>query len=136
MSMYVTIQTEFNDLPSLVKALCEAGNWTEQQIELHQEAQNLYGYHGDKREQVANVIIRREHIGRSSNDIGFVKEDGKYKAIISEYDSGKFNKQWLASLKYYYSYHLLKSKLPQYGQRIQRTVNKNGRPMLTIDNYR
>lgn len=39
--------------------------------------QPLYGYQGDLRSDSAHVIVRRAHLGRASNDIGFLhQEDG------------------------------------------------------------
>ena len=86
MSEFVECKTKFKDKKALVEALIAMG-WTANQIEVNEVAQNLYGYQGDKRNQKANIIIRRKNVGGASNDIGFVKKpDGTYEAIISEYD--------------------------------------------------
>jgi Protein of unknown function (DUF1257) len=91
------LQTEYNDEECLVAALKEAGYAN---IEIHVEAQPLIGYHGDTRAEKAHIIIRRQHVGNASNDIGFVKgENGKYTAIISDFDKGKHNEKWLTGLK-------------------------------------
>ena len=83
MSAYVTVATEYRDEDCLVQSLEEMG-YT---VERHKEAQTLYDYHGQKRPERANVIIRRKYVGSLANDIGFVKgEDGNYRSIISEYD--------------------------------------------------
>jgi len=56
-------------------------------FEEHEVAQNLYGYGGDKRQQKANIIIRRKYVGSAANDVGFLRrDDGTYELIISEYD--------------------------------------------------
>ncbi len=94
----------YKDRECLVAALMKCGKWTAEQIEVHDTPVNLYGYQGDKRAQVANIVIRRKYVQAAANDIGFVKEeDGTYTAIISEYDSGKYNKAWNDNLSQSYS---------------------------------
>jgi len=57
------------------------------QYEEHEIPTNLMGWHGDRRKQLANIIVRRKHISSASNDVGFLKKaNGKYELIISEYD--------------------------------------------------
>lgn len=86
MSHYTTVATVMRDESALLAALGALG-YQPAQIEVHQEAQPLYGYQGDRRPERAHIIIRRQHIGRLANDVGFVRrDDGQYEAIISEYD--------------------------------------------------
>lgn len=77
--------------------------------EEHQEAQNLYGYAGDKRKQKAHIIVRRQHVGSAANDVGFVrKADGKYEMIISEFDRNQGHKQgqdFMKNMKKIYAKH-------------------------------
>jgi len=35
-------------------------------IEVHEEAQNLYGYRGDKRKEKAHIIIRKKYLNQLS----------------------------------------------------------------------
>lgn len=87
MSHYTLVETEFKDKECLVKALGKVGY---SEVEIHDgEGKNLYGYRGDMRPEKANVIVRREHVGRAANDLGFVWNHGKrcFTAIISEYDT-------------------------------------------------
>lgn len=125
MSEFVECETKIKDRKALVDALIEIG-WKREQIEVHDEAHHLYGYQGDRRKQKANVIIRRQHIGGSSNDIGFLKKpDGSYEAIISEYDrglntpksreTGGFNEQWVKNLTGTYAEKLYIRKARQLG---------------------
>lgn len=46
----------------------------------------LYGYHGDKRTETAELVVRRKYIGSLSNDIGFTRTPSGYVPILSEYD--------------------------------------------------
>ena len=86
MSEYVTCEPEFTDATSIKEALIEIGV-AENIIEVHDNPVPLAGYLGDSRGQVANIVIRRAHVGGSSNDIGFEKmPDGKYRAWVSDFD--------------------------------------------------
>lgn len=56
---------------------------------------HLEGYHGDQRAETANVVIPRSLVnqymsGGASNDVGFVKTDDGFDAIISQYDQGRW----------------------------------------------
>ncbi|HEY3954935.1 MAG TPA: hypothetical protein VGM53_16300 [Streptosporangiaceae bacterium] len=73
MSHFTTMTTQLTDTDALRAALADLGYG---KIEVHDQPQQLYGYLGGKRADRANVIIRREHIGRASNDIGFLRQDG------------------------------------------------------------
>jgi len=84
MSAYVSVDVAFEDPEAILEALKELGFTT---VEVHDTPQQLMGYSGDLRQQRANIIVRRRHIGHSSNDMGFIKgEDGKYSLYISDYD--------------------------------------------------
>lgn len=97
MSAYSEVSTQFTDGELLIEALTEMGFTPENHIG---KPQHLTGYHGDKRKDVADVIIPRAQVGGSSNDIGFVRgDDGKFRAIISEYDSRHYGEQWLKKLR-------------------------------------
>ena len=50
------------------------------------EALPLYGYHGDRRPETAEMVIRRSHVGSLSNDIGFTCTAEGYIPILSAYD--------------------------------------------------
>lgn len=72
----------------LLAALAELG-WGAGKVEVHAEPQTLMDWHGEKRPQKANIIIRRRNTGQgASNDIGFLKNaDGTYSPIVSDYDT-------------------------------------------------
>ena len=101
MSAYHEVKTQYKDPECLVAALGEQGYVT---VEQHDIAQHLYGYRGDKREQTANIIVRRCYVGGSANDIGYKKlADGTYEQVISDFDKGKHNATWLNGLKQHYT---------------------------------
>lgn len=137
MSRYCTVKTQFKDRDALISALMETGTWTKEQIEVHNEAQHLFGVSGDQRKQTAQIIIRRQHVGRLANDIGFTEgEDGNYTAIISEYDSGKYGKTWIGKLKGNYAYHKIHRDMAQHGRSVERTRGENGRQRIIVTGYR
>lgn len=107
MSEYAATKTEYKDKDCLIKALNAQGYNT---IEDHEVPQQLIDYRGnptrylDKNGDKANIIVRRKYVGGAANDLGFLKQaDGTYSAIVSEYDSGKHNKQWFEGLKKNYA---------------------------------
>ena len=113
MSHFTALQTRVIDVDALVMALADVGFAT---VEVHPDSQHLYGYQGDLRPQTAEVIIRREFVGRYSNDIGFKRRpDGAFDAMISEYDRATYSQEWLGRLTQRYAYHTTKAKLAEQG---------------------
>ncbi|REJ91790.1 MAG: DUF1257 domain-containing protein [Planctomycetota bacterium] len=109
MSHFTSIHTRLVDKSALVAALSDVGF---DDVEVHDQAQQLYGYRGDKRRQTAEVIIRRQYVGSASNDIGFRRrDDGAFDAIISEYDRSKYGPKWIERLTQRYAYHVTRHQL-------------------------
>lgn len=70
----------------IVEALVESG-FAREDIEVHEEAQSLYGWKGRRRTEKAHVIVRRNKVGYQANDIGFEKDsDGRWHERVSEYE--------------------------------------------------
>ncbi|NJN88158.1 MAG: hypothetical protein HC881_20020, partial [Leptolyngbyaceae cyanobacterium SL_7_1] len=57
MSHFTAIRTQLKDPIALQKALADLGF---SQIEVHETAQPLYGYQGDRRSDTAEIIVRRQ----------------------------------------------------------------------------
>ena len=137
MSQYCTVRTEFRNLQALLHALSETGGWVLENIEVHEGGQNLIGYRGDTRPEIAHVIIRKGFVGDASNDIGFVKtEEGSYAAIISQYDKTRYNQQWLNNLKKNYAFHSIKIEQENRGRTVSREILDKGRQRITVNGYR
>jgi hypothetical protein len=137
MSRYATIKTAFKDEQSLIETLMETGGWSESQIEVHDVPQHLFGYKGDKRQKKANIIIRKQYVGKYSNDLGFIKdEEGNYEAIISDYDSSKYGKEWMGKLKGNYVYHKVHRDMEARGRSVTRELCGNGLQRITVTGYR
>lgn len=100
MSHFTKVRTTITDQSRLVAVLRELGF---AEVESHAEPAHLYGYQGDVRPERAEVAVRRKHIGRLSNDIGFHRtSDGTFEAIISEYDRSKYDERWLRKVSQRY----------------------------------
>ena len=104
MSAYITLPTPMTDEQCLLDALADLG-FERSQVEVHATAAQLVGYWGDRREQLANVVIRRQHIGSASNDVGFRGSATGYQALISDYDRTRFGEVWLNELHARYQVH-------------------------------
>jgi hypothetical protein len=68
------------------------------------EALPLYGYHGDRRPETAEIVVRRRHLSAASNDLGFARTPQGYLPIVSEYDQRTLHGgQFLVKLRAAYS---------------------------------
>jgi hypothetical protein len=133
-SHYNSVRSRISRKSTLVSALekIDNGRW-KGCVEVHEQADNLIGYHGDKRAQKAEIIIRRKNIGSSSNDIGFkLQEDGTYAAIISDYDSGHHSARWLDKLNQTYSCETICETAEENGFSFE-TREENGEIFVTCD---
>lgn len=126
MSHFTTVQTQFKDKECLVEAL----KTFFQEVENHNTAENLFGYRGDQRPQTAEVIIRRQFVGKLSNDIGFWynRVDNCYNAYISEYDQKqlKYNDQWLNKVKVEYSQKAIEKQARKIGAGVEKVRMADG----------
>ncbi|MCR4413936.1 MAG: DUF1257 domain-containing protein [Thermoguttaceae bacterium] len=113
MSHFARLRTQIAEVEHLVAALADLGFGD---VEVSETAQHLCGYQGDLRPQRAEVIIRRQHLGPLSNDLGFKRRgDGTFDAIISDYDRARYSGQWLGRLTQRYAYHAARAKLAEQG---------------------
>ena len=140
MSHYLEIETEINHQGALVRALGRMG--FEGKIEVHDSAQNLYGYQGDVRNQKAHVIIRRKYVGNAANDIGFERlENGKYCVHISEFDQGKgfyssakekYGDEWQKKLFTYYGVERAKIEFEKKKMKYTEEIDEQNRIRLRV----
>ena len=109
MSAYTTMKTRLVSAEHLRRTLLDMGF---AEVELHEEKQPLEGWRGNLREQRAEIIIRRQHVGPASNDIGFARDaEGRFVALISEFDRARYNEAWLQSVAQGYAYHVIQDEL-------------------------
>jgi hypothetical protein len=88
MSKYLKVQCQYNSREHLRAALKAAGIEFEE-TRIGQPESHLVGYHGDEREETATFIVRRAHIGSSSNDLGWHWNGKAFEEIVSQFDSGR-----------------------------------------------
>lgn len=134
MSTFVKRQCAIKNSLSLLQALAELGY---PEAELHEVPQHLYGYHGDRRPEVAHVIVRRDRVGPSSNDIGFLRgPDGQWEAIISEFDQSRHDALWQRKLAQLSAVHNSMRVARDRGFDVRRTVDERNRPKLVLSRLR
>lgn len=113
MSHFTTLRTRITDRDALVAALADVGY---PDVEVHDQAQPLYGFQGDRRAQRAHVIVRRQHVGAASNDLGFEQQaDGHFTAVISEFDRHRHDEKWLRRVTARHAYHATTATLTSQG---------------------
>jgi hypothetical protein len=103
-SAYVTLNVPMIDEASLLAALSDLG-FAGDRVEVHSEAVALVGYGGEARAQRAHIVVRRQHVGTSSNDIGFERTPTGYRAHVSEYDAQSYGAGWMSRLRSRYDEH-------------------------------
>jgi len=140
MSHFVNITTMIKDRHALIRALERMG--FKGKIEIHEKPENLYGYQNDVRTEKAQVIIRRKHVGSSSNDIGFEqKANGLFVAHISEFDqgtgsyasrTGRYGKEWQMKLYTWYGVEKAKCEFEKQGMKYYEDVDDQERPRLRV----
>lgn len=104
MSAYITLLTPMTDQECLLAALNDIG-FDSTKVEVHASPVSLVGYQGDRRSQAANIVIRRQHVGMASNDVGFLATPTGYQAFVSGYDHPRFGAGWLSQLNTSYQSH-------------------------------
>ncbi len=94
----------FKDRRLLLAALSDLGY---REVE-EGERLPLFGYQGDRRPETAEIVVRRDHIGSLSNDIGFTRTAEGYIPLVSEYDQRVVHGgQFLPKLRTAYSEHVV-----------------------------
>jgi hypothetical protein len=112
-------QIIFKDRGLLMAALADLG-YT--QVEDGQDLP-LYGYRGDRRPETAGLVVRREHIGSASNDLGFVRSADGYFPIISDYDQRTLLEgRFLPRLRVAYAEHVVETVRKRLRASVRRTV--------------
>lgn len=106
MSAYMRLLTPMTDQECILAALADLG-FDATKVEVHATPVNLVGYRGDQRLQTANIVIRRQHIGAGSNDVGFFASATGYQAFVSEADRHRFGTGWLTQLNDQYQNQLI-----------------------------
>ncbi len=120
MSKYLTFpDIVFKDRRLLLAALADLGNTTVEEG----EALPLFGYQGDRRPETAEIVVRRQHVGAASNDLGFARTEQGYIPIVSEYDQRTLHQgQFLVKLRTAYSERVVEEVRNRLHGTVRRTV--------------
>ena len=87
------------------------------------EALGLHGYRGDERPETAQLVVRRRHVGRFSNDLGFARTERGYVPIVSEYDRSMLRDgRFLAELRAAYGERAVRDVARRLRGTTRRTV--------------
>ena len=119
----------------MIDALAEFLKIKREDIELHNTPQSLYDYVNKQRPETAHIIVRKEHVGNSSNDMGFRRnQEGTYTMIVDEYSLRHkgYGKDWIKKLKALYTEKVVKKVLEKQGYSITKTVLPNNQIKLGI----
>ena len=121
MSHYTTLRTQLTDADALVAALADLGY---PEVEVHAEVAP----------QRAHVIVRRRHIGPESNDIGFERrDDGRFAAVVSDYDRARHGEDWLRRLTARHAYHATRATLAEQGvEAVEEETDRTGTVRLVL----
>jgi hypothetical protein len=126
MSKYKQVKVVFTDRDILAESLREWAKEQKKEVEVHAEAQSLYGYTGDVRPEKAHLIIRRKYVQASANDMGFeVMRDGSIQVHISDYDTSRGG-QILERLETLYAKNMALSEARARGLQVMDVVEENG----------
>jgi ABC-type molybdenum transport system ATPase subunit/photorepair protein PhrA len=136
MSKYKRIATQFKDRECLLEALKRA----DVPFEVAQKGRqlSLYGYQGDRRKETAEFVVRRQHIGSVSNDLGYTwnAQAGVYEAIVSEYDTRcAATTEIRRKIKQQYAVSKVVKEARRKGLRVVQQRNEQGQIRLVLQGY-
>lgn len=140
MSEYTTVQTEITDADLLRLALQDVGlPFEEAAVEAggDRNGLSLVGYLGDTRPQKVQFAIRRRNLGRLSNDIGWVWDEGHFVAYVSQYDRGLPNvRQIVEQVAQRAAYHQVIKTVNEYGMLVEsESVTPSGEIQIVVRTF-
>ncbi len=112
MSHFCKVNIKLLDLECLIQSLRSMGF----EPQIHSQPVRLYGYQGDIRNHKAHIVVNRQQIHSSSNDLGFYWNGAEYECIISEFDLSWGH----AAPRQGLGKNFLPNLLDKYGERIIR----------------
>ncbi len=133
MSKYRKIETQFKSEETFRQALADVCREFGVVYESHEVAENLIGYVGKTRKEKAEYIIRRKHLGRQSNDLGFARtEDGTIEAIISNFDNVRKARKILNRVTQRYARLQVEKMARARGMRVEEIQTSDGSIRLRL----
>lgn len=136
MSAYKRIATQFHDRECLLEALKQADIPFE--VAKNGRRLPLYGYKGDRRQEMAEFVVRRRHIDIPSNDLGYIwnAQAGAYEAIVSEYDMHcRKTTEIRRKIKQQYAVSKVIKEARRKGLRVVKRQDERGQIRLVLQGY-
>lgn len=136
MSKYKAIETAFTSREQLIAAIKECYGDV---VEVHEVGKgvNLFGYSGDRRQEKADIIVRRAHIEDAANDLGFVtREDGKIDVVISEFDQTSVAASMVRNVTQTYAVNGAIAAAKKKGLKVAEKTRVNGKVYVKLRGYR
>lgn len=128
MSHMTNVRSLLRSKPGIIHALTRCGFKVEQ-IEVHDTPQVMYGYDGRIRPTKAEIIVRRQFVGPSSNDLGFrLEQDGTWSFIISDYDraTSRYGIPWQEKVTQEVGRYVVDEQMAAKGFRVEWLPQKDG----------
>lgn len=91
MSAYIRLATPMTDEDCLVAALLDTGVVPEAIV----RSAHPIALRGWQRDRTAHIVLRREHTDERTNDIGFLRTETGYVAVLSN-DASTLGAKWLS----------------------------------------
>jgi len=143
MSHLADLTTTIKDTDALIASLIQMG-FKREQIEIHNTAVTMTGYHGISDNKKAHIIIRKQHTGIPS-DIGFeMDNEGFYHAHIDNYNyapnfggthcrGGHYDTNWTNKVQTYYNIGVSEKALKSQGLKYTKSFDNAGRVVLKAE---
>ena len=137
MSHLNEMKTSMTDREMLIRALMRHMKLRRQDIEVHDRAQRINGYHSEDN-FVGNVIVRKGKSGIPS-DIGWEFKNKIFLGHVDSYDytqrswgcSIRLDDNWNMGLQQAYNQEVIKQGLTDKGYEIRESVSKDGYPVFS-----
>lgn len=100
MSAYITLATPMVDEECLAQAIVDLG-FERAKLVRSPTPVPLRGWQAGRS---AHIVLRQEDTGNPRGDIGFVRHQVGYVAVLSD-DAGRFGREWLTQVNERYSLH-------------------------------
>lgn len=139
MSHLNEMATSMTDKEMLIQALCKHMKLNRRDIEVHDRAQRINGYHAEDNFH-GHIIIRKGKSGIPS-DIGWELKNGQYVGHVDSYDYTNWSRPdcgkirldaaWGQGLQQTYNHEVIKQGLIKKGYKFMESFDKEGNPVIT-----
>lgn len=135
MSHLDEMKTSMTNKEALITAICMVMGLTRDQIEVHDKAQAIIGYHNTEDNKVGHIIVRKQHT-KIPSDIGWEFKDGTYVGHLDAFDYGSYrgrpvyDRKWSIGLIQRYNIETTKMTFASKGLVAREVKDAKGRIQL------